>query len=571
MYKREKPIVKCKYGIFVHFVVPHVIYADGRKPTDINELIDGFDAEGFVHQVVDTGTEYLILTAWNFGTVPLYPSPVTDKWRTFSSPRRDLLSEIVDGLIEQGVQVVLYTHPRDGHDFEDEDRIRTGWGIGHYENILSCPNPETFNYTRWNTYIRELYTELIEKYGDRISGIYLDGEGPKMPWDFRNSDSSFQIVDYLMIRDIIKAKNPELILFQNFFGSLFSVDYANAEEYNSYVKYYLKYKHVEKWHTAKIATPMTAFLGSWGVDDKSVYGKYAPFMTSDNMARYTMFNASCSESGGVTWASGPFAEGSIWPVGVMESLRDTGKILSEFRESILDAGVSCSYPTISGDTLEELDFRFWMTGENEKYEYLHCMRMPSDGLLSWGEPEDGITLADPEVIRGEMMIQSFEKTEDRYSMMLEGKPDTLDTVIRFTRMGTSHRAAYQWINDTDKRIDYREGWHYYTLMAQKDGNVFDDAKGCYDRDMHLTWERTSLFFAFQGSILEIYGSRDERAGSAEIYIDGVCQGTMRQYSEIREARVCCFRSINLHGGCHILQLYTHGDGNVCLDALKVIE
>ncbi len=564
MKKTQKPITQCKYGLFVHFVAPSVIYSDGSIPTDIHAMIDRFDAECFINQVADMGVEYLLLTAWHFKALPLYPSPVTDKWRTLKSPRRDLLGEIIDGLTARGVQIILYTHPRDGHDFDDEDRLSTGWGLSGQPYNPSSPNSENFNRALWNTYIRELYTELAEKYGGRISGFYTDGIGPRDPWSTRDASASYQVVDYLMIRDIMKSANPDIVMYQNYFGDLFSTDCANTEEYSGYIKH-LEYKHVEKWEAATIATSITAFLGSWGVTRSSVYGEYAPFMTPEEMAKFTMFAASCSVSGGVAWASGPFAEGNIWPVGVVESLRDTGKILAQFKDSLMDAVCSKSYPTISGDSLESRNYCFWMTDAEEQYEYLHCMRMPEDGVLTWGQPEDEITLKDPVVVHGDMQVQAFHKTEEGYTLQLIGTADALDTVIRFRRSGTSRRPVYEWVNDTDKRIDYRDGWGYSHQTIHS-----DLATGCYERDFHFANDKTFLTFAFNGSILEIYGILDKDLGNADVYIDGIFCGTIYQNAEKRQSRICCFRSLNLHGGWHVLQLHTKGNGTFRLDAFKVL-
>ncbi len=569
--EQRKPISRCKYGMFVHFVAPLVFYSNGERPENIDRLIDRFDADGFVRQIADTGAEYLILTAWHYKTVPLYPSPVTDRWRGIKSPRRDLLGEIIDGLNKRGVQVVLYTHPRDGHDFNDADRIRTGWGIGSDGNRLDSPNPETFDYSLWNTYIRELYTEMAERYADRISGVYIDGMGPKVPWEYEDSDKGRQVVDYLMIRDILKTRNPALELIQNHPGYLFSTDMVNSEAYNYYLMKHLHFKGVSGWYAGRPAMSITAFLGQWGVYDDAKYGDYAPFMEPEDMARYTMFHASCSVNGGVTWATGPFAEGSVWPVGAIECLHDTGVILSRFRDSILDAACSRSYPTVPGDTLEDRDNRFWMTGEDGQTEYLHCMRVPEDGELSWGLPEDGITLADPRVVNGDMRVLSFGKSDTGYTMKLAGNPDSLDTVIRFARKGESRDPGYEWINDSDKRIDYRPGWVYDYLAFHSDARVADEVAGCFGLDAHFAEGRTSLFFAFRGSILELYGIREPGAGSAEVYIDGVFCGNVSQVAKKREVRACCFRSTDLHGGWHILQLYTKGEGTFWLDALKVID
>ena len=565
--KVKKDFLLCKYGLFIHCVPAHILYADGNRPADVNDFADHFDVDGFIKSIVDMGVEYLIFTVWNFAAQPLYPSAVTEKWRPGNSSRRDLVGEIIDGLNENGIHVILYTHPRDGHDFPASEQIQTGWGAGS----TSTPNPDTFDYEKWNEYTLDLYTELADRYAAKVTGFYTDGEGPKAPWDTVHTNQHLQVVNYLKIRDIMKQRNPEILFFQNFFGSVFSADYGNTECYCGYIKYDLKYKNVEKWHAAKIGTPMTAFLGGWE-GGKIKREEYAPLASAEDMARYTIFNASCTESGGIAWSTGPYAEGGIWPIGVPEVMHTVGKILHGYQESVLDAVCSKSYPTMSGSTLEDVNHCFWMSSTDGEYEYLHIMKDRINEEIHWGLPEDCITLTSPTVCNGQIQITRFEKTETGYVMKLDGEADPLDTVIRFRRSGTAIPVSCKWVNDTSKRIHYFDGWSTAYLNAYSDGGRDDRALGCFERDAHISYAPDSaLFFAFEGSYLEIYGILHTGYGTASVYIDGVYCGMIDQNSSTHEGGVCCFRSMNLHGGEHILQLYTLSEKPFAIDAFKIYD
>lgn len=198
---------KMRYGIFVHYIASQAPYTDGRAPADINEAADGFDVPRFVEEIASTGAEYLIFTAWHYLTIPLYPSEVTRKWRPDRYIRRDLVGEIIEGLRQRGVRIILYTHPRDGHDFTGEERIRCGWGEGCYQDMKDTPNPDTFVYEKWNQYTLELYEELAARYGSRIDGIWTDGMGPgRFIFGIQRAyPYEHPIVNYMSIRRIMKA------------------------------------------------------------------------------------------------------------------------------------------------------------------------------------------------------------------------------------------------------------------------------------------------------------------------------------------------------------------------------
>ncbi len=72
--------------------------------------------------------EYVIFTAWHADINPLFPSQTMKKWGLAGHDcRRDLLGEIITALNAKGIKVMLYTHPRDGHDLRGDDQRKTGW------------------------------------------------------------------------------------------------------------------------------------------------------------------------------------------------------------------------------------------------------------------------------------------------------------------------------------------------------------------------------------------------------------------------------------------------------------
>jgi hypothetical protein len=91
---------------------------------------------------------------------PLYPSAKMTTWRgTNTSASIDLIGQMIDAVRTKGIAVMLYTHPRDGHDMSSVDQNATGWGTGAGSN--PNPDPATFNFSRWNDFINDIYGNCL--------------------------------------------------------------------------------------------------------------------------------------------------------------------------------------------------------------------------------------------------------------------------------------------------------------------------------------------------------------------------------------------------------------------------
>ena len=548
---------KYKYGLFVHYVHGLSFFSDGRRPKDINETLDSFDARGFADDVASMGVQHVVLTAWHYNMITLYPSKVNEKYRGKPLARRDLLGEIIDGLNSKGIKVILYTHPRDGHDFDSADREATGWGEG-YNTASSAkdkPDPNKFNGARWNEYIKELYTELADKYAKKLYGFYTDGVGP---YDGRDPamEKNLQVVDYLMLRRIMKSKNPELCMIQNYFGYIFSNDYAMPEGYFGFEGKALK-SNVEALPAAEKSLAMSPFDGGWmpglPLDNKDSDPHSAPI---ENAVKFVLFNASCTVGGGTVYATGPYCEGNIWQSGALDYLKAIGEKLREYKKSALDAKVSLSFPTISGDTLSSLGNKFFFTSEDEKYEYLHLTKETEQVILK--ESLDGAELHSPLSLTEGLRIEGF----DGKLLRLSGDFDPIDSVIRFERRGTALSPRIQWINDTDKRIRYSADWKYHHLDQSPLRQEI--TKGCFESDLHRSLAKgANAFLAFEGSVAEIYGR-----GEVSVFIDGVKLCDVKS-TAAQVSRSPVFTSPELYGGWHTLYLVTETEFD--LDAVRIIN
>ncbi len=557
MITQKYDFYKYKYGLFIHYVHGLSMFSDGRKPKNINETLDSFDVEGFARDVADTGVQFLVFTSWHWKMIPLYPSEVTAKWRGYEIPRRDLLGEIIDAVNAKGVKVILYTHPRDGHDFDSADRAATGWGEGYREGSgKDRANPLTFNSEKWNEYVTELYTELADRYAHKLYGFYTDGAGPFDGTD-PAMENNLQVINYLELRDIMKSRNPDIVMIQNYFGYIFSDDFAMPEGYFGYEEDTLKHC-VEKLPAAEKSLAMSPFDGSWmpglSFDSKKDDSCSTPI---ENAIKFVLFNASCTVGGGTVYATGPYCEGNVWVPGALDYLKNIGKKVNEYRESVLDAKVSLSYPTISGETLETLGYNFFMTSDDEKYEYLHIMK-PTDSI-TLGDSLDGALLTTPVSMTDGLKVESF----DGKRLTLSGSFDGIDSVIRFERVVGEHAPVIEWINDTDKCIRYSKDWKYHYL--KNDELRIKITTGCFESDLHRALaDGETAFVAFEGSVLEVYAR-----GNATLFIDGIKVGKIECSNENDGRRNLAYTSVNLHGGKHTL--YIVADENFDFDALRIVK
>ena len=380
-----------KYGLFVHYVWGGDAYSatikkDGSMPAGLDDLANRFDAEGFARDVQAMGVEYVLFTAWHADMNLLYPSRVMEKWRPGHSAKRDLIGDMIKACKARGIAVLLYTHPRDGHDFTDADMAKTGWARGEGSN----PDFNTWDKAKWNDFINESYAELVDRYGHDILGLYLDeGSG---------AADSHRVVDYPRLRKTITGKHPHLLMMQNDYGNLYTADIGNKE-----IFYHNGFDTPDgdQWPSYKI--PISVVVGSifWAAfpegkmepaqkSAKVGFNKWIPY-TPEAMFRYTALQAgSNTDGGGTLWAAGPYAGGG-WESGVLDRMKKTGALIKPVERSLKNTCPSPSWPTVAGTRIADLAWGVATRSADDRIEYLHILKPPANGstTLKLPPPADG--------------------------------------------------------------------------------------------------------------------------------------------------------------------------------------
>lgn len=378
--------LKSKVGFFVHYVWSGggglSIHPDGKPGSSFDELADGFNVPRFVEDLAAWETEYLVFTAWHANINPLFPSATMKKWGLPQHAcKRDLLREIIDACKAKGIAVVLYTHPRDGHDLHGEDRLKTGWGGGQGNNPAD-PNWNRFDYQRWNDFTNDLYAELIVRYGKDITGLFLD-EGS-------SAGDSHRVVDYPRLRQTIKSRGPHLVLQQNDYGSLYSCD-VGVKEFHHWQQF--ENRDGGAWLAWDI--PVASVFATTWWSAKPV-GENTVVYSAEDMFRYTVLQAGTNtRGGGMQWAAGPYIGGG-WETGVAETMTKFASYMKPIAPSIKGTTASKAFPTHRGAALKNIGWGVraveWGVATDSpdgSITYLHVLNPPAGRILRIGMPANG--------------------------------------------------------------------------------------------------------------------------------------------------------------------------------------
>lgn len=388
--------VRENFGLFVHLVPG--LTTDQAGVVSTLETIEQFDVQSFVQHLKQYQVQYLRFTAWHKGMITLYPSEVMARWReNRAHANRDIIGEIISAVAPLGIKVQLYTHPRDGHDFSLADQRNTGWGRGLGLDSPN-PNPSDFNFTRWNQFVAEAYEELLVRYGDQISAIYLD-EGSEL------GDSEW-VVDYPRLRGLVNKHAPDVVMIQNYYGNKYCCDMAD-HEYGRWGEF----ADVRSafWPTFKNQSISTVVGSSWWASKPG--GTFAPGFEVVELYRYLVMQIAASTTGGgIAFAAGPFADGG-WEKGVSVLLTELGQLFVKYGASLEYSTCSYRWPVQGGATISSINWGVAL--DSGLLSYLHIFNPPEDGLLKLHAPMDGSEIFSVGKLNSDVELD-FTKTKDGF-------------------------------------------------------------------------------------------------------------------------------------------------------------
>jgi Alpha-L-fucosidase len=205
-------MVKGKYGVFVSWVPEgYPLYGTKQTYHHYEQVVNAFDVEAFTQTVEETGASWVIFTTTHGKYY--YPGPLKamDRVLTGRTCRRDLVGELADRLGEINVRLMLYFHPGPSAS-EDREWANAG-GISPVDD------------NRYNQIMLDIFSEIGHRYGQRLSGWYVDGA-----YGYYVRNTSFG-----HLTRALKAGNPQRAV--GYFGWIFPKWSVFGGDFTAYVTY----------------------------------------------------------------------------------------------------------------------------------------------------------------------------------------------------------------------------------------------------------------------------------------------------------------------------------------------
>lgn len=416
-------IFKKRMGLFIHWVgsTPEhgsgILFSNGQTSKTPDEFADAVDVNKVCDEVAALGFEYVVLTDFHgFGTM-LHPSAASDKWRGPGyTAKRDLVGEMIAGLKARGIDVILFTHPLDGHDYGAEQKKLLGWN-----------DPEG-GYKKWNDFVNDIHAELTERYGKDILGIGFDSE-----FSLSTNEEWKGKLDRERLRETILSRQPDL--------SLIALTGPNET---------CELAMKEVWRPSWLDPWMTRSEEDWDIETWPAYKRSISIvqghhwatiippeggkarLTAEQMYRYTVLQAgTATEGAGTCWAASPYTDG-LWEKGVREAFTKLAAYMAPVRESLRDVYASRSYPTAEGSTLAGLPHGVVATRQtDDTVEYLHVLNPPEGRTLALPAPADGKRFTAATLLADGSAVKLQQNADGLQLTLPEGiNWQPLNTVIR---------------------------------------------------------------------------------------------------------------------------------------------
>ncbi len=483
-----------KYGIFSHYT-----YA---VTGDVNTAANGFNAQAYANDVAQAGAQYVVWTAWHGNMFPMFPSKAAERYGYGSRcSQRDTVSDMIEAVRAKGIRVYLYVHP-----FQ----------------------PLTGDMAHHNNYINELFAEVIDRYGPRIDGLWIDENQI-------NGDQD-SLVDYKRLMNTIKSRNPDIVTMHNG-GQMYTADMGGPE-----------------------------VVGNWNYGwSECMYNYVNPGNGpgAEDMLRTMVLEAASNfEGGGVHWSVDGKLNGGLVETARLFAL---GQYIAPIRASICETKPSTSFPppykdgrTISYNSVD------WVATEalDDSKVYIHVLKPPAGTVLTLPSPADGKIFSSAKLLASGNPVGLVQNLYDGVQITLQGADtwNALDTVIELT---VASKGGAGHVNDTSKDMAYTgSSWSYQAAR----GN------GEFANDAHLaTADGDSFTFSFNGTDVDYIATRGADRGQVEIYIDDVLQTTVDLSTGTAGIRQVAFSKSGLARGAHTLKGIKRSGTSMEVDCFKVTD
>ncbi len=211
-------LAKGKYGISHHFLAEFInrVATDPSEKWQTNEtwndVINSFDVEYYVRQVVKSGAGFVILTLGQNSGYLLSPNATYDRIAGVKpgerASTRDLPVEIADALALHGIKLILYlpaNPPSKAHKTEGDFGINNAFDYP----VEIAPSQET--QAKWQAVIKE----WSDRYKDKLAGWWFDGM-----WFQEAYNDLTKKYNWFSLVNAAKSGNPtRIVAFNSGIGS----------------------------------------------------------------------------------------------------------------------------------------------------------------------------------------------------------------------------------------------------------------------------------------------------------------------------------------------------------------
>ena len=164
-------------------------------------------------------------------------------------------------------------------------------------------------------------------------------------------------------------------------------------------------------------------------------GQSTARFSGSTIKRFTVFQASRSADGGITWSAGCFAgSGDIWQADVKENMVEAYKFFIPICESIYNVNPSKSYKSQEKSRIIDLVWGGSATQSPDgKYTYIHIFTPPSGKTLRLPSPQDKAKFNKATILATGDPV-TLHQDENGVILITSGKWDPIVTVIRLERL-----------------------------------------------------------------------------------------------------------------------------------------
>ena len=209
--RRTQWMYEGKLGLTTHYFP--------RQPEKVDEVTNRFDVERLAEQCEEAGAAWFMLTLHHQPWLMQAPNAVLDRITGTGAytAERDLAEELHEALSRRGIHMMLYLNLRIDPEGACLPPIKRALG--------PCP-PETETIEQ----VAEVYREFAERYGNRVSGWWIDGV-----WrpEFKGQPEELREKWFAILAEALRAGNPDAaIAFNAGVGDAF-IRYSVQNDYTA--------------------------------------------------------------------------------------------------------------------------------------------------------------------------------------------------------------------------------------------------------------------------------------------------------------------------------------------------